>query len=106
MKVYAQGDVLITPVDKMPKRGRQTVEEIKDGIVARGESTGHAHRLMGKFALMRFSGDPSALFLDVPSGGPVVLKHEEHAPIELPPGVYKITTQREYTPQAVRNVSD
>lgn len=101
-KQYAQGDVLIVPVDKMP-RGKS--EPVESGVVAYGEVTGHAHRLSGRFELMRFSGNPNELFLHVQDGG-ASLKHEEHAEIALPPGNFRVTTQREWTPEAVRNVAD
>ena len=32
--------------------------------------------------------------------------HDEHATIALPPGKYRITRQREYSPEAIRNVAD
>jgi hypothetical protein len=32
--------------------------------------------------------------------------HEEHRPIELPIGVYRVWQQREYTPTAIRTVLD
>lgn len=35
-----------------------------------------------------------------------VVRHEEHAPIALPAGLYEITIQREYHPEAIRNVAD
>jgi len=39
---------------------------------------------------------------------PVLLKHQEHSPIKLPPGDYKIGIQREYDPfeQIIREVAD
>jgi hypothetical protein len=32
--------------------------------------------------------------------------HPEHHPIELPGGTYRVWQQREYTPEAIRRVSD
>ncbi len=32
--------------------------------------------------------------------------HEEHGPVTLPPGDYKVVIQREYSPEAIRNVAD
>ena len=34
------------------------------------------------------------------------LKHEEHATVPLPKGVYRVVQQREYSPEAIRNVAD
>ena len=36
----------------------------------------------------------------------VTLRHEEHAPIDLPAGPYKVTRQREYDPHGSRYVAD
>ena len=35
-----------------------------------------------------------------------ILEHQEHAPIPLPPGIYRHIQQRGYTPEAIRNVND
>jgi hypothetical protein len=43
-------------------------------------------------------------FLEVES--PVTLRHEEHTAHTVPPGVYKLPNQVEYTPVAVRRVVD
>jgi hypothetical protein len=45
-----------------------------------------------------------ALFLEVPQRTQVV--HEEHRPLTLEPGSYRITRQREYTPEAIREIED
>jgi hypothetical protein len=37
---------------------------------------------------------------------PVALRHEEHAPIDLAPGVYQVIQQREYSPEEIRRVAD
>jgi hypothetical protein len=34
------------------------------------------------------------------------LKHEEHGEIALAPGGYQVIRQREYAPEAIRNVAD
>jgi hypothetical protein len=34
------------------------------------------------------------------------LRHEEHTAVVLPPGIYEVVIQREYTPEAIRNVAD
>ena len=54
-----------------------------------------------------FRADPEALtsYLVI-DGLPQQLRHEEHAEITLPAGIYKITRQREYSPEAIRSVCD
>lgn len=96
-------------------------------ILAHGEVTGHAHEVVSETA----AGIPSAEFFEEPDGrrillvlAPCVLRHQEHAPIALDPevpqqwrqgdvyglplgnGAWEIRRQREYSPEAIRNVAD
>ena len=73
-------------------------------MLAYGEITGHSHRI----------AEPDAAEL-WEHGGQVYLKivadqatvmHEEHKPITLTRGLYRVWMQREYTPQAIRTVRD
>lgn len=105
--MYRQGDVLVRAVAEIP--GSASPVENTDRIVlAYGEVTGHAHAVLVDDA-REFSLDDAGgmvrRFLEVFERG-ATLKHEEHAPIPLPPGLYEIVQQREYTPQEVRRVSD
>lgn len=98
---FRQGDVLIRSVGRLPNGERKPVA---DGILAHGEVTGHAHRVADLECAQLFNcGD--GMFLSVGAGG-VSIVHEEHAPIELPKGTYQIRIQREYSPEAIRNVLD
>jgi hypothetical protein len=96
--MYRQGDLLITKIDSLPTG----LKEIPSGIVLRGEVTGHAHRLVDGDV---FSDKNGLLYLAVANIGQLV--HEEHKPIKLSKGLYKIVRQREYTNKdAVRLVVD
>ena len=129
-QIWRQGDVLI-----IRKEGERTdtskLKEIPrdDGrvVLAYGEVTGHSHsivekgchlfldemnRLTGEEAMglvMRLGGgavgllEPDRVMVNDET---VVLKHEEHDPITLPPGEWIIRRQREYDPEALRNVAD
>jgi hypothetical protein len=103
LKTYRQGDVLIQQVARIPS---DAVKQKAKGriILAHGEATGHHHSVGIDRADWWKHGD-SEQFLDVKSGG-VAVEHQEHAAIELPPGKYRVTRQREYTPEAIRNVQD
>ena len=93
-KMYRQGDVLIVesskPVGLRQKMQRDTQARL---ILAEGESTGHAHAIssaavsgylyeMGTFLYVRESVD---------------VQHEEHAPIRLDPGTYRVVRQRTFS---------
>src|SRR5208282_1913896 len=96
-----QGDVLIRRIQSLPK---QTAQPRLNGILAYGEVTGHAHKVedMTRAEVLEIE---SGLYMRVGEEG-VRIVHEEHAPITLPPGNYEVEIQREYTPEAIRNVAD
>jgi hypothetical protein len=112
---YRQGDVLIERVEQIPAAATKQRRQ-KKIILAHGEVTGHHHQLeTADPADWWKQGDispanekPSTLageiFLSLPAGG--VVTHDEHARIELPPGNFRVTRQREYSPEAIRNVAD
>jgi len=108
MMLYRQGDVLIRQIESLPTNAT-VVDNTKLGriVLAYGEVTGHAHAITLGEAVeytMEQAGAAVRRFLDVVSSATV--KHEEHAAIPLPAGVYEIVQQREYTPEAIRNVAD
>lgn len=72
-------------------------------ILAHGEVTGHAHAISEKGAKLRTNG--LATLLEV-TQAMVMLRHDEHAPIEIPKGIHQVIRQMEYTPAAIRNVAD
>lgn len=101
-EMYRQGDVLVVRTDELPQGCKQV--DWQDRIVlAYGEVTGHAHAVEALQAKM-YELD-NVRFLVVEKDG-VDLKHEEHSPIFLKEGIYRIVHQREYTPSAERLVRD
>lgn len=108
--MYRQGDVLIVPIAEaqVPPvvSGLQPVaRDPRDRmILALGESTGHAHAVVGQGALYPAAALLEPMHLHLPQGGRVV--HEEHATINLPAGWFRVIRQREYEPGAVRVVAD
>ena len=100
-KLYRQGDVLLVAIDKAPRSGCKIR---KDGVLLEGEATGHCHRVADLTAAELYDiGD--RLYLSVFEQG-VSIVHEEHLPIRLPAGDYEVRRQREYNPEAIRNVDD
>src|SRR5690606_10326709 len=83
-------------------------------ILAYGEVTGHAHQVVVDPEAAEAPVDlPAAQLFEEPDGTrylfverACVLTHEEHGAIALAPGCYKVTRQREYSPEAIRNVAD
>jgi hypothetical protein len=98
--MFRHGDVLIAAADAIPATARQR----QHCILARGEATGHSHRVEpGSAAVLYEDGD--VMYLEVVAEGASVV-HEEHAPIDLPRGTYRVWRQREYTPEEIRRVID
>jgi len=108
-QLYRQGDVLFKRIAKLPTGPRKTRQ---NGAVAYGEVTGHSHALAvadRQAAEVLEIGD--GLYVHVSEAGihiegGATFVHEEHGPITLPPGDYEVVIQREYSPEAVRDVID
>lgn len=88
------GDVIITMAER-PK-DFDSMNEIKDGCLAYGEATGHAHKLFGGEFNLRECPTTKTRFLHVIRE--TVLKHQEHNPVKIPPGHFRIGIQQEYDP--------
>jgi hypothetical protein len=91
-----QGDLLFRKVAALPKDAK----EVNDNVLARGEITGHTHRIEGA----KVFRSRNQLLVQVDQVARVV--HEEHEAFELSTGIYEVVRQREYTPDATRLISD
>ena len=102
--MYRQGDVMLRKVDSKPISA--VVGEKDNGriILAYGEVTGHAHAIKQNEAEIWV--DAGRRWLEVCHQAE--LKHEEHATITLPPGIYEVIQQREFSvlEQMSRKVQD
>lgn len=103
--IYRQGDVLIIST-KGSKAGTKCPRENNKVVLAYGEATGHAHAIASKSADLYNLPDTQDRLLRVRGKKVVALLHEEHAPIEIPPGEYIVRRQREYYPEEIHNVRD
>jgi hypothetical protein len=113
LRLCAQGDILVERVDDAPVSGR-LLHRADAGavVVAEGELTGHHHKLFGCVTLYR----DDALARDIPDNlyighlrvkGPAArLEHEEHAPINLEEGTYRVRRQRHLEPMDVGIAGD
>lgn len=100
--IIRQGDVILIPVADMKFSAKEEIPaEQGRCILAHGEVTGHAHALPMQTS-KRFQKDGKQ-FVQVKT--PSMLRHEEHAPIELN-GTYEMRIAREYTPAGVKKVVD
>ena|SRR3990172_3784734 len=103
--IARQGDVLIVAVKSIPKVVEAIERERGLVVLAHGEATGHKHAIKSEHAALFRDPKLMAIFMTV-SDQPVTLEHEEHDTITIPPGNYRVIRQREYSPEAIRNVAD
>ncbi|MGV3771791.1 MAG: hypothetical protein ACO1QB_02745 [Verrucomicrobiales bacterium] len=97
---YRHGDVLIEQVKALPVQR----EKLPHAILAHGEVTGHSHKIK-ETGLADFYLTTDGYFLHV-HGPSVTVIHEEHKPITLATGCYRVWRQREYAPGEIRTVRD
>ncbi|HEY9715116.1 MAG TPA: hypothetical protein V6C72_16720 [Chroococcales cyanobacterium] len=99
---YRQGDVLLVKISELPK---DAVKELASDkiVLALGEATGHSHCLTAPQGATLFAQNEERYFEIKHSSS---LVHEEHSPINLDPGLYRVVRQREYTPERIRRVAD
>jgi hypothetical protein len=85
---YRHGDVILKRTDKLNAPIRKSRKVF---VLAEGETTGHAHRLRGKFDIFAAAnGMPLGLAVKEPTA----LTHEEHGTITLEPGDYEVAQER------------
>ena len=112
-EIFAQGDLLLERVADVAPSG--TIEENANGaalVLAEGEETGHRHAVCERVTMFR----DDRLARDIPAGlyiGHVQVAtayarvtHDEHAPITLPRGTWRVRRQRELGPRDARVLPD
>lgn len=88
---YRQGDILFISKDEPIHTDETATGSLE---IAQGEVTGHAHVLHAGAIGFDTDREKRVSRLDLPQGG--TIRHDEHAPIDLPPGSYEVRRQREY----------
>lgn len=112
--MYRQGDILLVKINNIPK---DAIKQKKQDLIilAFGEKTGHCHAVKSN-AVQEFKQKEDRFFK---IGKTVILSHglleeikkkekvsKDHNIIEIPPGLYRLIHQREYSPEKTRRVSD
>ncbi len=98
-RLIRQGDVMLTQVDALPPGAVKMDGPV---IVAYGEVTGHCHKIEAGADMFQLVDGRRF----VVCGQDTEVVHDEHDPLTLMSGVYEVGIQREYSPEAIRNVSD
>jgi hypothetical protein len=102
---WRQGDIYFVKLDEQIDVEKGLA--MKNGIIAKGETTGHAHRVsqssMAAGALLILGS--RSMYLRSPDAGTTIV-HDEHGPIELPAGSYAVVPQQEFDGLRWRQVVD
>lgn len=110
-EIIRQGDILMVRVGAVEDSGKS-----RPVVVGHGEVTGHSHTLE---AARTLNGDALAWDLFARTGewqgdgaplvavdADTVIRHQEHGPLTVPAGVWRVIRQREYEPERERFVAD
>jgi hypothetical protein len=99
-----QGDVIIRSTETIPDGAVRVKRSLKGLVLAEGEATGHAHRIV-EYGADLYEKD-GILYIKVEK--PVQVQHEEHKPITLTEGFYRVGHVREYDPfkEEARRIAD
>lgn len=99
MDQIRQGDVYLIPVAEVPADAAPVARDKGRLILAYGEVTGHAHAIMAPDAELLATPGATAeqvdRYLRIRSSATVV--HEEHAPLAIAPGLYRVVIHEEWT---------
>jgi hypothetical protein len=98
--VYRHGDVIVMTVDEIPASAKRR----NHLVLAHGEMTGHSHRIAERGAAEVYESGGETYLRVVKE--PATLVHDEHASIPLTIGAYRFWKQREYSPEAIREIRD
>jgi hypothetical protein len=112
-ETFAQGDLLIERVADVEPSGTLLAPDATGAwVLAEGEVTGHRHAIYDRVTMFR----DDALAREIPAGlyvghvkvegGLAQIHHQEHAPISLAEGTYRVRRQRELEPRDAVLVSD
>lgn len=105
MPQYRHGDLLVASVESIPP----DLRPLQHLVLAEGELTGHSHRVAepdsARLYQSKSDHSPSELYLRVIEDRATLI-HQEHGPIALPRGLYRVWRQREYSPAEIRTVRD
>ncbi len=106
--IYRHGDVLLQQIETIEPhaREREKTEDAKKGIVQRGQSTGHRHVIDLTEPGVEIFETWREKFIAAERA--FTISHEEHKPLTLPPGYYRVKIAREfdYLAHAARKAID
>lgn len=105
-QIIRQGDVCLVPIADLPADVEDVTPKKGRVVLMHGEATGHAHAFYDRgVMLLQSKQEPRRRFLWVVKTT-ALLRHEEHETAHVPPGLYELPQQIEYSPEELRRVAD
>ncbi len=93
MGYFQQGDILIEAFDKIPANTKKVEATGRGYVLFEGDVTGHAHAIE-KVADVDFLEKDGVFY--IVNKKPAVVTHEEHKPITIPAGSWRVRGVQEY----------
>lgn len=111
--MYRQGDILLVKANAPTDYEQRSA---KRAVLGYGEANGHTHTMDNvtwvvapettDADLHEFALGEKLMPVFVVADEDTELRHQEHGPITVPPGTWRVIRQREYTPQRIVSVVD
>lgn len=96
MRIH-QGDVILESIKNIPVEAKY----LRDGVVVRGEVTGHSHTIEKS----KIYEKDNKIYVEVTEKQPII--HPDHpATVPIKIGNYSVRIQQEYFPDGSRQVKD
>jgi len=101
---YQHGDVMFEKLEKKPAKSE--LKEILGNVVESSPVSGHSHYIAEGTTKILFKEATNEKFVEAKTNW--TISHQEHAPINMPAGFYKVDYLKEYDPfeKAVRRLKD
>lgn len=100
-----QGDVTFERISQLPAGARTVPPTTRGYVLAEGEATGHAH-VIDPATVLEMREKDGVLYARISESTQAL--HEEHRPVNLAPGLWRIGRVQEYDhfAEEARNVAD
>jgi len=104
MVMIRQGDLLFVSVNFDITKWASRKTTLEDGVLARGEKTGHTHSIKERDGFNAYLDYLNQIILE--NSNPLTVVHPEHEEITLPPGLWEVRQQRQWSPNGVESRYD
>lgn len=103
-----QGDVLLLRIKKLPDGCKKVSCDKRGLVLAEGEHTGHHHRSEANEGLVLMEAPDGVRFLVNETEHDAVIRHEEHKPVTIAPGIWQVggVIEKDWFSDMVRKVVD